>query len=317
MNKLNKFENVDVFASLAAIMRQNTAFYQSDFEIDKEMIQRAAASQNAEDKTLLWFSRPSGTQCSRERDVLLKDTAPHNTWRYFGEQTRDHILAYAVTITGTEDGTVKGDLYELDFRRHFQHVTGQALPADTYTLIYEHGEREQPAKQYFDGNPDPQLGKFERFEAKPNSPDALKDLLREEKRSRDALPPGDFKAHIAALHDSRIRREAGRILSELQALKEPNSPEKTHFMVELSPYFTGLASSKDTDRLLSMLPFKTLTLSNLKERRGIYAFLSKDENRDKDIRKPRPSIRAQLAADKKKAAPKKAAAKTKSHDLEV
>ncbi len=89
-------------------------------------------------------------------------------------------------------------------------------------------------------------------------------------------------------------------MSELQALKEPNSPEKTHFMVELSPYFTGLASSKDTDRLLSMLPFRTLTLSNLKERRGVYAFLSKDENRDKGLRKPRPSIRAQLAADKKK-----------------
>ena len=30
--KLQKFENVDVIASLEAIMKQNTAFYQSDFE---------------------------------------------------------------------------------------------------------------------------------------------------------------------------------------------------------------------------------------------------------------------------------------------
>ncbi|PXX44562.1 hypothetical protein DFR60_12649 [Hungatella effluvii] len=312
---MNKFENVDIIASLDAIMRENTAFYQSDFEIDKEMIQRAAASQNAGDKTLLWFSRPSGTQCSRERDVLLKDTAPHNTWRYFGEQTRDHILAYAVTITGTEDGTIRGNLYELDFRQHFQHVMKQALPADTYTLIYEQGERKQPAKQYFDGNPDPQLGEFERYEAKPNDPDALRFLLQQEQRSRERLKPGNFKEHTAALHDSRIRREAGRVLSELQDLKEPNSPDKTHFMVELSPYFTAIASSKDTDRLLSMLPFKKLSLSNLKERHGIYAFLPKDENRDKGLRKPRQSIRAQLAADK--AAPKKAAAKSKHHDMEV
>lgn len=314
---MNKFENVDIIASLDAIMRQNTAFYQSDFEIDKEMIQKAAASQNAGDKTLLWFSRPSGTQCSRERDVLLKDTAPHNTWRYFGEQTRDHILAYAVTITGTEDGTIRGDLYELDFRQHFQHVMEQALPADTYTLIYEQGERKQPAKQYFNGNPDPQLGKFIRYEAQPNDPDALRFLLQQEQRERERLKPGDFKAHTAALHDSRIRREAERVLSKLQALKEPNSPDKTHFIVELSPYFAAIASSKDTDRLLSMLPFKKMSLSNLKEQHGIYAFLPKDENRDKGLRKPRQSIRAQLAADKEKAAPKKAAAKSKHHDMEV
>ena len=36
MSKLNKFEDVDVFASLDAIMKQNTGFYQSDFDIDRE-----------------------------------------------------------------------------------------------------------------------------------------------------------------------------------------------------------------------------------------------------------------------------------------
>lgn len=313
---MNKFENVDLVASLDAIMRQNTAFYQADFDIDKRILQKAGDSPAAEDKTLLWFSRPSGTQCNRERDVFLKDTAAHNTWRYYGEQTRDNILAYAVEVTGSEDGKIKGNLYELDYMQHFKHVMEQALPADTNTLIYEHGSREQPTTQYFDGYPDKELGKFERFEAQPNDPDALRFLLQEEKRNRAQLTPGDFKEHIAALHDSRIRQEAGRILSELQALKEPNSQSKTHFMVEVSPYFMAIASSKDTDRLLSLLPFKSQSLSNLKDRRGVYAFVSRDESRDKQLRKPRPSIRAQLAADKEKAAPKKAA-KKKNQDLEV
>lgn len=314
---MNKFENVDITASLEAIMRQNTAFYQSDFEIDKEIIRKAAASPAAGDKRLLWLSRPSGTYCFRERDVFLKDTRQHNTWRFYGEQTRNHILAYAVTITGTEDGKVKGSLYELDYPQHFQHVAKQALPADTVTLHYEHGSRTKPVTQRFDGSPDPQLGEFVRGETQPNDPDALRYLLNEEQRGRERLKPGDFKEHTAALHDSRIRREAGRVLSELQALREPNSPEKTHFMVELSPYFTELASSRDTDRLLAMLPFKSLSLSNLKDRHGIYAFLPQGENRDKCLRKPRQSIRAQLAADKEKAAPKKAAAKQKNHDMEV
>ena len=314
---MNKFENVDILASLDAIMRQNTAFYQSDFEIDKEIIQKAAASPTAEDKRLLWLSRPSGTYCFRERDVFLKDTRQHNTWRFYGEQTRDHILAYAVTITGTEGGKIKGNLYELDYPQHFKHVAEQALPADTVTLHYEHGNRTQPTTQRFDGYPDPQLGEFIRGETQPNDPDALRFLLQQEQHERERLKPGDFKEHTAALHDSRIRREAERVLSKLKDLKEPNSPDKAHFMVELSPHFTAIATSKDTDRLLSMLPFKKLSLSNLKERHGIYAFLPKDENRDKSLHKPRQSIRAQLAADKEKAAPKKATAKSKHHDMEV
>ena len=54
---MNRFENVDVLAALEQLMRQNTAFYQSDFEIDKEIIGRAAASDKSEDKTLLWMSQ--------------------------------------------------------------------------------------------------------------------------------------------------------------------------------------------------------------------------------------------------------------------
>ena len=112
---MQKFENVDVIAALSEIMRQNTAFYQSDFDIDKGIIQRAAASDQAVDKTLLWMSRPSGTYCFRERDVFLKDTRQHNTWRFYGEQTRDKILAYAVELTGTKEDTIRGNLYELEY----------------------------------------------------------------------------------------------------------------------------------------------------------------------------------------------------------
>ena len=315
--KLQKFENVDVIASLEAIMKQNTAFYQSDFDIDKQILQKAAVSPVPEDKRLLWFSRPSGTCCFRERDVFLKDTRQHNTWRFYGEQTRDTILAYAVELTGTEQGKIKGNLYELDYLQHFREVIEKSIPADNYTLIYEHGERVQEAGRYFDGTPDPQLGKFERFEAVPNDPDALQSLLQEERRSREQLSPGDFKAHIAALRDGLIETEARRIVREMKRHYEPNSPNKTHFMAELSPAFMRLAATKDTDRLFSMLPYKTLSFSKIEGRHGTYALIDKGENRDREIRKPRPSIRAQLKADKAKTAPKKAAAKTKNHDMEV
>ena len=318
MPKQSKFENVDLFASLNAVMKQNTGFYQSDLEIDKEIIAKAAASPHREDKTLLWFCRPSGTHCFRERDVFLKDTAPHNTWRFYMEQTSDRVLAYAIELTGKERGKIKGNLYELDYAKHYERVKEKELPADTVKLIYERGEREIPAGRFFNGNPDPQLGKFERFEAIPNDPEALQSLLREERHSREqSAVPGDLETHIAVLRNGLIETEARRIVGKMKELSDSNSPDKSHFMVELSPYFTQIATTKDTDRLFSMLPYKTLSFSQIKDRHGTYALIGKDENRDRQIRKPRPSVRAQLAQDKKRTAPKKTAAKTKNHGLEV
>lgn len=314
---MQKFENVDVIAALSEIMRQNTAFYQSDFDIDKGIIQRAAASDQAVDKTLLWMSRPSGTYCFRERDVFLKDTRQHNTWRFYGEQTRDKILAYAVELTDTKDDTIRGNLYELDYQQHFQHVIDAALPLSVNRLFYEHGSRDIPAEQYFDGSPDRVFGDFQRYEAQPCDPAVLQEALQQEQHSRKQARPGDFKAYITALHDSRIETEAQRIVDKLKDLSAPNSPNKTHFMVEILPHFDALASTKDNDRLFAMLPYKSLCFTGIKDRHGVYAMIGKDERRDVSIRRPRPSIRKQLTDSKQAASSKKAAARTKKKELEV
>lgn len=314
---MQKYENVDVIAALGEIMRQNTAFYQSDFDIDKSIIQRAAASDQAVDKTLLWMSRPSGTYCFRERDVFLKGTRQHNTWRFYGEQTRDKILAYAVELTGTKDGTIRGNLYELDYQQHYRHVIDAALPVSVNRLFYEHGSRDIPAEQYFDGSPDRGLGDFLRYEAQPHDPVVLQEALQREQRGREQARPWDFKAHITALHDSRIETEAQRIVDKLKDLSAPNSPNKTHFMVEISPHFDALASTKDNDRLFAMLPYKSLCFTGIKDRHGVYAMIGKDERRDVSIRRPQPSIRKQLTDSKQAVSLKKAAARAKKNELEV
>lgn len=186
---MNKFENVDVLASLQQIMQQNTAFFRNDFDIDKKILTRAAASKNTEDKIYLWFCRPNGTHCLRERDVFLRGAREHNTFR---------------------------------------------------------------------------------------------------------------------------------ISTAFQALQAPNSPNGTHFMMEVSPYFERIASSREQDRLFAVLPYKSLCLSGMKDRHGVFALISSDEKRDLPLRRLRPSVRAQLKAGQRKAAaPKKTAAKTKEQDLEV
>ena len=213
--------------------------------------------------------------------------------------------------------TVMSNLYELDYPQHFRHVAAEAVQADNIILHYEKGDREQPAGLYFDGRPDPKLGAFLRYEAKPNEPEHLRELLRQEQKGRAQLAPGDFKAHVTALHDGMILAEAQRIVAGLKDLSGPNSPNKTHFMVELSPYFVQIASSKDTDRLFSMLPYKSLCFTGMKDRHGLYAVIGRDENRDKEVRRPRASIRRQLSESKQAQAPKKPPARTKKNELEV
>lgn len=127
---MNKFENVDVLASLQQIMQQNTAAFQNDFDIDKKILTRAAKSKNAEDKVYLWFSRPNGTHCLRERDVFLRGTREHNTFRFYHEQTKERVLAYAVVLSGMESGKVKGSIYELDYAVKAELAIQTALRTD-------------------------------------------------------------------------------------------------------------------------------------------------------------------------------------------
>ena len=63
--------------------------------------------------------------------------------------------------------------------------------------------------------------------------------------------------------------------------------------------------------------YKSLHLSSVKDRFGIYALIDKNENRDKNICKPRASVRKQLSETKQATSPKKAAACSKQHEMEV
>lgn len=227
--------------------------------------------------------------------------------------------SYAVVLSGMESGKVKGSIYELDYATKAELAIQTALRTDNNRLIYEKGSRELPKEYRFEATPDREYGKFVRYEAVPHDPDALRDLLRDESRKRERLKPGNFREHIGRLSDEKVLAEAQRLSAAFQSLQAPNSPNGTHFVVEVSPWFERIASSKEHERLFALLPYKTLYLSSVKDRHGVFAFISKDERRDLPLRKQRPSVRAQLkeGQSKKTAAPKKAAAKTKDNDLEV
>lgn len=104
-----------------------------------------------------------------------------------------------------------------------------------------------------------------------------------------------------------IKAEAARLLGKLQEPAQPNSPGGTHFMAEVSRDFMERAGAKDTAALQKLLPFRSLALSNLKDRKGVFAIISK-EDRTQPLRSRKPSVRSKLqqaSAEQKQPAAKK------------
>ena len=128
----------------------------------------------------------------------------------------------------------------------------------------------------------------------PGLTDLFLTQARHEQRLRQPLTADEIKA------------EAARLLRKLQEPVQPNSPGGTHFMAEVSRDFMERAGTKDTAALQKLLPFSTLALTTLKDRRGVYAMIGKDEDRSQSLR--RPSVRSKLqqaSAEQKQPAAKK------------
>lgn len=294
---VHKFENIDVIASLGAIMRGNTAYHQKDFNIDTEIMRDWLQKAVGEPTPLLWLRRPSGTHLFPERNVFIKDTRAYNTWVFFGEETRDLIRAYAVELTGTDGGKLMGNLFELDYDAHSKHVKETALPAAYVHITFGDGhDHDFTFEQYT--SPWNEIywehGKVQTIEYSSHSEGELHEVLEQERRERQSLPFGIFKNHLLELSDRKVLAEAQRIQRELKALQWVNSPSGTHYMVELSPAFLLTANDSESDKVFRLLPYKTLSISGFKEKSGIFALISKNESRDQPLRLPKPSVRKKL-----------------------
>lgn len=91
-----------------------------------------------------------------------------------------------------------------------------------------------------------------------------------------------------------IQQEAARLLERLQEPSQPNSPNGTHYMAQISQDFLLRAGTKEQDKLFEMLPFQSLAFSGMKDRKGLFATISKDENRSQPLRQRKPSVRKKL-----------------------
>ena len=99
---------------------------------------------------------------------------------------------------------------------------------------------------------------------------------------------------LQPLTPEEIQAEAARLLQELRAPDPPNSPHGTHYMARVSPDFLARAGTQAHDQLMKLLPFRSLAITGLVDRPGTYVTILASEDRSKELRQPRRSVRRQL-----------------------
>lgn len=194
-----KFSNVDILSFMGNVVQKHTKHYQSDFEIDREMLTEAADRQEQQDKTFIWLCRTAGTWLLLERNTLLKDTREFHTFSFYAEQTSDPILAFVVEVIGGAQGSVIGSIYALDFMAYYKHIQTASLKSETVVMQYEHGYRTQSADDRISGYPDMEYGKLLSIQYQPHSQEELTDLLWSERQERGRFKEGNPSEYISRL----------------------------------------------------------------------------------------------------------------------
>ncbi len=148
------------------------------------------------------MSRRCGTWCLKEGRVFLKPTGAHHIWTYYGDGSSERILAYAVEVTGLEDGKVIGNLYPLDYREHVELVKKTSVPVEKVKVVFEKGEYYQDIDERIHKEDHRLFGKFLYSEYVPNDSGTLETVLWQEEWKRMNMRCGKVENHIRNIRKS-------------------------------------------------------------------------------------------------------------------
>lgn len=136
--KLRKFIDCNIIDVLHEIMCHHTEHYQSDFEVDKTIFEKAALSDRSEDKHLLWLSYPCGTRCINERQAYIRETYDNSSWA-FHNKTGDSVRAFAVEVMGVDGDKIWGNVYELNYYEHCNEIEKNEFESASVNVRYVDG----------------------------------------------------------------------------------------------------------------------------------------------------------------------------------
>ena len=211
-------------------MELHTQHYKDDFDLDKELIPKLAVSGEPEDRRLLWLSRPCGTYTLREWEVYLEGRHANKVWNFYHEQTKDPVLAYALSIKDVQDGKVIGNIYPLDYGAHVERVKLLTCPIGKVAVLFEDGARIKIPYQnqsQLINELMPVHGKPQSITGLPESERELAIILKRERLNRFYhATNGDIKEYIDGLRKGTLRGKLKETRTAATSSHKPPSHKK-------------------------------------------------------------------------------------------
>lgn len=280
---MDRFENVNLNEYLRKIMDVNTVNYKSDFDIDIEILRKAAIADDAYERDLLWYSRPSGTFCAPIRQCFQENTVDNNGFRYYAEQNAyDLIFAYNVDVVDFDEktGAVFGNIQELDYKEYAKLVRDTSVPSDEVQVFFENGDSVRMTLEAFRSAKTEDYPPVKYFRNIPTDADALANAVNNAWiESLENSQVVKLPVHIARLRQARIQHEADRIMDCFADTRLPESTLNNRCSVALDPYFMKSASNEDLYKLKVAIPYISLQLATKKSEEGMYAVIDAEELR--------------------------------------
>ena len=315
---LQKFMNVDLEAILPQIMAQKTAFHQKDLSYALDEMREGAATGDPAKRNFVVVFRQSGVECLNERDMFITGTRSYNICQYYHRHTREPVLTYSVELTGDGSNGLRGNLYQQKQHQMAVFAERAASPYTHVTVTFYSGKAVRVLEKEYNYETIPGLkhhyGDILDTRNEADDESVVQGALRREHDRRERMPKGHIAVHVQKLEESRIQAETDRLASELQSLTEPNTPDKTHFMVEVSLYFLPLASQDDMNRLFRKVQGQMkqpMYIAQPDGKRGQYFFMRREDRTQEQTHKP--SIKEQLTT--KSVPGDQPAAKTKNREV--
>lgn len=190
------FRDIDIIEFMERVVQRHMRHYQSDFQIDAEVLQSVAGCAEQQERTFIWMCRTLGTWLLPERDVFLRGTSENNIFTFYMEQTNDPVLVSAIKVIGIKGGRITGDIYPLDYPAYYDHVCAVAVRAETVLLQYERGTRIKRADDVITSHPDREYGRCLSIRYQPHQKEDLDRLLQREWEERRDIREGDADAYI-------------------------------------------------------------------------------------------------------------------------
>lgn len=223
------FKSSDLLADLEHIVKLHTRHYQEDFELDKKLLTELCTSATPEDHHVIWMSRVNGTHCLREREIFLTDSYENHVWHFYHEQLHDSVLAYALTLSGEENGKIKADIFPLDYPAFAERTKALTCSVECMTAAFEDGtqhtfpyrERRGQIAALISAH-----GAVRRMTLHPKSERELAMILHRERTARERNAKvsdiGDYFAHL----------EKKSVRSKLKAERNANPHTKKEAVPE-------------------------------------------------------------------------------------